>query len=145
MKKFKFSLNGNDYNVEVNSFESKGTEELAKVVVNNTEYEVEIHHEKSKTPIVTQKPLIHSIVERRQITEQKGSEKLSSIKAPIPGVIIKVNNKAGDNIKMGDTVVILEAMKMQNEIQAPRDGVIKAMYIEQESTVYEGDLLFELE
>ena len=145
MKKFKFALNGNDYIVEVNSFESKGEYELARVLVNNNEYEIEIQHEQSKTPIIRQKPLVHSAVDRQQITEQKGTEKLSTIYAPIPGVIIKINSKEGDDVKMGETVLILEAMKMQNEIQAPRDGKIKSLKLLAEDSVYEGDILFELE
>ena len=145
MKNFKFALNGNNYTVEINSFESKGEYELARVLVNNNEYEIEIQHEQSKTPIIRQKPLVQSAVERKQITERKGTEKLSTVYAPIPGVIIKINLKAGDEVKMGETVLILEAMKMQNEIQAPRDGKIKSLKLSPEDSVYEGDVLFELE
>ena len=65
--------------------------------------------------------------------------------SPMPGTILKVNVKVGDAVKAGDSVVILEAMKMENDITAPKDGVVKALYVEAGQTVAKDDALFEVE
>lgn len=64
--------------------------------------------------------------------------------APMPGTILKVLKASGDAVKAGDVVLILEAMKMENEITAPSDGVIGSLSLTEGSTVAGGDLLFEV-
>lgn len=64
--------------------------------------------------------------------------------APMPGTILKVLKASGDAVKAGDVVLILEAMKMENEITAPSDGVIGSLSLTKGSTVAGGDLLFEV-
>jgi|LSQX01.1.fsa_nt_gb biotin carboxyl carrier protein len=66
------------------------------------------------------------------------------INAPMPGAIIKINVEVGMSIKKDDVLCILEAMKMENEIFAPRDGVVASVKITQGTTVNTGDLLFTL-
>ena len=58
-----------------------------------------------------------------------------SVKAPMPGNIMKVNFKAGDAVKKGDVLVVLEAMKMENDICAPQDGVVASVEVNQGATV----------
>ena len=67
-----------------------------------------------------------------------------SVIAPMPGTILKVNKAEGDSVKAGDVVLVLEAMKMENEITAPADGVIASLSLTEGSTVAGGDLLFEV-
>ena len=67
-----------------------------------------------------------------------------SVVAPMPGTILKVNKAEGDSVKAGDVVLVLEAMKMENEITAPADGVIASLSLTEGSTVAGGDLLFEV-
>ena len=67
-----------------------------------------------------------------------------AVTAPMPGTILKVLKASGDAVKAGDVVLILEAMKMENEITAPADGVIGSLSLAQGSTVAGGDLLFEV-
>lgn len=67
-----------------------------------------------------------------------------SVTAPMPGTILKVLKADGDAVKAGDVVLILEAMKMENEISAPADGVIGSLSLTEGSTVAGGDLLFEV-
>ena len=67
-----------------------------------------------------------------------------AVTAPMPGTILKVLKASGDAVKAGDVVLILEAMKMENEITAPSDGVIGSLSLAQGSTVAGGDLLFEV-
>lgn len=63
------------------------------------------------------------------------------IEAPMPGTILTVNAKVGQAVKSGDTLMVLEAMKMENEILAPQDGTVKAVQVSQGATVQTGDLL----
>ena len=67
-----------------------------------------------------------------------------SVKAPMPGNIIKVNVKAGDSVSKGDVLCILEAMKMENEILAPADGVVAALNVSQGATVQTDDVILSL-
>ena len=67
-----------------------------------------------------------------------------SVVAPMPGTILKVLKAAGDSVKAGEVVLILEAMKMENEITAPVDGTIGSLNLTEGSTVAGGDLLFDV-
>lgn len=67
------------------------------------------------------------------------------IKSPMPGMVLKVKFKEGDKIKTGDSVMILEAMKMENEIKSPADGTIKKIFANEGSAVEKNAQLFELE
>ena len=64
-----------------------------------------------------------------------------SVKAPMPGNILDVKVKAGDSVKAGDVLVILEAMKMENEIVAPQDGTVASVNVHKGDTVNSGDVL----
>lgn len=66
------------------------------------------------------------------------------VKAPMPGNIIKLNVKAGDSVKKGDVLCILEAMKMENEICAPSDGVVASVAVSQGASVQTDDVLVSL-
>ena len=74
-----------------------------------------------------------------------GSKKLNAIHAPMPGIIIDLEIAQGDAVKEGDTVLILEAMKMENSIKCPKDGVIKSIFVEKGTAVEKNKLLIELE
>ncbi len=64
-----------------------------------------------------------------------------SVESPMPGNILAINVKAGDAVKKGAVLMILEAMKMENEIMAPRDGVVAAVNVQKGATVNTGDVL----
>ena len=66
------------------------------------------------------------------------------MKSPLPGVIISVNVKVGDAVKAGQVVAILEAMKMENEIQAESDGTVAAVCVAKGDTIQEGDAIVTL-
>lgn len=70
-----------------------------------------------------------------------GAEKVTS---PMPGTVLAVKVAVGQSVKKGETVVLLEAMKMENEIPAPRDGVIASISVNKGSSVQAGDLLLSL-
>ncbi|MBQ0092808.1 MAG: biotin/lipoyl-binding protein [Clostridiales bacterium] len=67
-----------------------------------------------------------------------------NITCPMPGTIVKLPVKAGDSVKKGDLLCVFEAMKMENEILAPRDGVVNSVAVAQGATVNSGDLVLVL-
>ena len=68
-----------------------------------------------------------------------------TVKSPMPGTILAVNVTAGQTVKKGDVLVVLEAMKMENEIQAARDGVIASVAVTKGATVETGAVLVVLQ
>ena len=73
------------------------------------------------------------------------SKKLNNIKAPMPGIIIGIEVKEGDQIKEGDTMLILEAMKMENAILSSKNATVKSILVKNGDTVEKNKLLIELE
>lgn len=67
------------------------------------------------------------------------------ITAPMPGTIVKVNVTAGQKITKGTVLVVLEAMKMENDIMAPQDGTVSAVHVNQGATVNSNDLVVSME
>jgi biotin carboxyl carrier protein len=68
-----------------------------------------------------------------------------SIKAPMPGRVVKIEAKVGDQVTRGQGVVVVEAMKMENEVRAPGDGIIKDIRVKEEQTVENGEVLVVIE
>ena len=68
-----------------------------------------------------------------------------SVSSPMPGTILKVNVAQGDTVQAGQTVLVLEAMKMENEIAAPKAGVIAQLAVQAGQTVANGEFLFSVE
>jgi len=139
VKKYKFTINGNTYDVEMDSIEDN----LAKLEINGTPYEVEIHHEvkKSKTPT-----LLRPSVPKpdKSDIQKKGGGTTSSVAAPLPGSIISVDVKAGDIVKKDQRILVMEAMKMENNVLAEKDCVIEKILVSPGDTVLQGDALVEV-
>ncbi|MFN3622175.1 MAG: biotin/lipoyl-containing protein, partial [Nitrososphaerales archaeon] len=68
-----------------------------------------------------------------------------TIKAPLPGVVVSIKVKEGDQVKQGDTLLVLESMKMENSLAAPRSGVVKRILVQHRASVQHGDPLIVLE
>jgi biotin carboxyl carrier protein len=138
MKKYKFTIRGNDYDVHVQSVEDN----LAEIEVNGTIYEVELKQEMKmpKTPkFVRSKP-----VPTREVNPPPATG-LSNVIAPLPGTILKINCKLGAPVKKGEVLLIMEAMKMENNILADVDGIIKSVKVNEGDNVLEGAVLIEIE
>jgi biotin carboxyl carrier protein len=139
MKTYKFTISGNRYTVNIKSFEDN----IAEIEVNGTPYTVEMEHEikTTKTPklVRPERP-----AQKPPAEIQKGSG-LSKITAPLPGTIFKIIAKEGDTVKKGDKVLIMEAMKMENNILAEKEGTVKKILIQEGDSVLQGDLLIEIE
>lgn len=77
--------------------------------------------------------------------EAAGAGKLKDVKAPMPGLVFKLEAAAGDTVSKGDPLLILEAMKMENVIKAPADGRVKRIVVEKGMAVEKGQVLVEFE
>jgi len=142
MKKFKFTIRGNDYDVEVKDYEDN----IAIVEVNGTQYEVEVHQKELKTPKTSKLVRSNVPVDRKDSKIKKSvSNRASSLKAPLPGNIFKVLKKEGDEVKKGETIMIMEAMKMENNIQSEKDGKITSIKVKEGDVVLQNDVLAEIE
>ena len=142
MKKFKFTINGNIYNVEIQDIE----ENQAEVEVNGTVYKVEVDKaiQSSKTPKLVRSVSIPST--DSEPSTAKTSSPLSpkgtgSIKSPLPGVILDVFVREGDIVKVGQKLILLEAMKMENNINADKEGKVISLKANKGDAVMEGDIL----
>ena len=114
MRKFIVNVNGNSYEVEVEEVSSNGA-----------------------APIVQSAPVVN---EAKKSAPSNGT----SINAPMPGNILKINVKPGDKVKSGDVLVVLEAMKMENDIVAPNDATVSEVLTSVGSSVDTGDALVSL-
>ena len=134
MKEYKYTIDGKGYNVAIGDI----VDNVAEVTVNGETFSVEMEPEKEpeKKKVVLGQP-----------AEEKNSDSDSSatanvnvsnaIKAPLPGVIIEIKVAVGDEVKSGDTLVVLEAMKMANNIEAEQAGKVTAICVKNGESVLE--------
>ena len=136
MKEYKFKIGGKEYNVTVNPKEGK----FFDVTVNGATYEVEAENAPAAAPVaqpVAAPVQAAAAAPAAPAAKPAGAgEKLAS---PLPGVIIEISVKEGQQVKAGQKVAILEAMKMENEIPAPKDGTITEIHVHKGYTLQEGD------
>lgn len=137
MKEYSFKINGNRYNVAVNSVSGN----IADVTVNGVSYQVEMENAAAQAAPVqaqaAQAPAQTGAPAPAQTTRPAtGSGK--TVASPLPGVIIDIKVNVGDTVKAGQTVAVLEAMKMENDIQAEHDGTVTAINAAKGDSVLEG-------
>jgi biotin carboxyl carrier protein len=143
MSNYKLIINGNPYEVKIKSI----TDEKADVIVNGIEYTVNIEKETRELDLATikPKPAISAAFEQTKKTESPSkSHSLNVIKAPIPGIITKILQKENAVVKAGTCILMMEAMKMENEIQTPINGKVKKIHVREGQNVLESDPLFEI-
>ncbi len=141
MKKFDFSISGNKYNVEIKDFEDS----VATISVNGTTYEVEVHQEKktvSKTPKLVRKVVKQEPGEGAVPQKATGA---GAIKAPLPGNVFRIDVAIGDDVAKGDVLLVMEAMKMENNVLAEKAGVVKSIKVGLGDAVLQNDILIEFE
>lgn len=145
MKEYKLKINGNDYAVAIKNMEDTS----AEVVVNGTPYVVDVEGMRvqaaSKTPKIVQPTSVPSGDSHPAVQTTSSPAKTAAgaggIKSPLPGVILDVSVREGDSVKVGQHLILLEAMKMENNIDADRDGVVTSLKVRKGDSVLEGDLL----
>ncbi|MBI9065728.1 MAG: biotin/lipoyl-binding protein [Salinivirgaceae bacterium] len=140
MKKFDFTIKGHKYEVLIKNFE----ESIAEIEVNGTSYEIEIHKEVkvTKTPTLVRQPVVSKPGEG---TIKKKDASAYKVKAPLPGSIFKLHVSVGDTVKKGDVLLVMEAMKMENNILSEKEGVVKSIKVAVGDAVLQEDVLLEIE
>ena len=140
MKQFIYRINGQEYIVAVN----KKDEFNAEVAVNGTNYNVELASSEEEVTLVTRPvaktsaPVPQASAAPKAAPAKGGAAGAKAIKSPLPGILVSINVAVGDAVKKGQTVAVLEAMKMENNIQAPADGVVASIDINVGDSVLEG-------
>ena len=139
MKTYKFKINNDKYTAKIVEYMG----DSVVVEVNNGTYHVEIEHEKMKAPklVRSQKSSGSAVPVAASKPVVTGA---GSVIAPIPGQIHSLLVSEGDNVNSGDPVLILEAMKMESEINATATGTIKKIVVSKGENVQEGQLLLEI-
>ncbi|HEX2970411.1 MAG TPA: biotin/lipoyl-containing protein [Bacteroidales bacterium] len=142
MKKFRFTIGGDEFDVELVSQEGN----TIKVEVNGTEYEVELHKEVvvPKTPILVRAEVPPPTKKETRITRTIVKTTNTSVKSPLPGTIVTVLVKDGDNVKIGQKLLTMEAMKMENNVLAERDGIVCSVRVKPGDSVLQNDILLEI-
>ena len=153
MKTYKYKVQGVDYEVEIVEVEGK----IAKVNVNGIPFEIEMQKPinaakhpalaatKRTAPVaeapVAPKPAPVQPAAKPQAAQAAPAGAGNPVKAPLPGTINAINVKVGDTIAVGDVVVVLEAMKMQNNIEAEYAGTVTSITVNPGDSVMEGAVL----
>ena len=131
MKSFKYTINGNVYKVHISSV----VDDIAEVEVNGTPYQVKMEKPAKKQMVTLKRP---AQAPTTASGEPAASTTKGAVKSPLPGVILQVNCKVGDTVKRGQNLLVLEAMKMENNINADRDGKIIEIKVNKGDSVLEG-------
>lgn len=134
MKEFKYKINGNEYAVKLNKLEEKE----AEVEVNGTTYQVELLTEKKEAPRPVVKRVTPVVSAPKASASSVGGGSKGGIKAPLPGVILDVVVQVGDVVKRGQKVAVLEAMKMENNINSDREGKVLEVKVQKGDSILEG-------
>ena len=137
MKEYKYKINGNLYKVSVGEIEKN----IAHVEVNGTVYNVEME-EAAPVKVSAPKPSSAPPVISKPTSVSSGAD---AVKSPLPGVVNDILVKIGDTVNVGQTVLILEAMKMENNINAIKSGKVTAIKVNKGDSVLEGTELIIIE
>ena len=132
MKSFKYIINGNTYNVVIDRIEDT----IAEVEVNGTPYRVEMSKPTQKQVVTISRPAQTDLPPLAP--PPLAAVVASALRSPLPGIILDITCKVGDTVKKGQKLMVLEAMKMENAINANHDGVIKEIKVNNGDSVLEG-------
>lgn len=136
MKQYKYQINGNPYSVTI---ETPGEDGTIVVSVNGETYNVVREPE----PIVEKKrPVVKAPV---AVKSDSANELQDALCSPLPGTVVEIKVKVGDSVKEGMPLIVLEAMKMDNNLTAEKDGIVKAILVEEGEAVKENTPLVTFE
>ena len=129
MKNFKFTINGNVYEVAVEAAENG----KSNVTVNGKSYVVETEAQAAQPAV-------------RRAAVAGATKTVSGVmKSPLPGKVLKVLVSAGQSVKRGETLMVIESMKMENNIAAQADGIVRSIMVSAEQSILQGDALLDFE
>lgn len=141
MANFKYTIDGKEYNVEI--VEVKDT--LASITVNGEAFEVELEKKaepEKKKPVLGQPKAEEG---EANVTSTANINANNALKAPLPGVVTEIKVAVGDEVAAGDTLVVLEAMKMANNLEAEKAGKVTAICVKVGESVMEDTPLVVIE
>jgi biotin carboxyl carrier protein len=145
LDKNRVSVNGKIFEVD---FEEVSGQLIFSLIVNGKSYEVHISEDEDVWHVLIQGTLYTTEVidEREKRLRAASGEKALSrgefvLQAPMPGLVVKVPVKEGDQVKKGSVLVILESMKMQNELKSPREGTVSQVTIKEGDNVEKKDVM----
>jgi len=151
MNKYQYKVQGVDYDVEIEEVEGN----VAKVNVNGIRFDVELKqpinptsslkkvHVEAPKPVA--RPAAPAAAPAAAAPKPAATGAGSPIKAPLPGTITELKVNVGDKVSQGDVVLVLEAMKMQNNIESEYSGTVSSIAVKQGETVMEGAVLLTIE
>ncbi len=144
MKEYNYKIKGQDFNVKIENVEG----DIAKVEVNGIQFDVQL-----EKPVAQPKPVVRAVAApvktveapKAAVEAAQVAAGVTVVKAPLPGTINDIRVAVGQAVKKGDTLVVLEAMKMENNIDCERDGKIASVNVNKGDTVMEGSVLVTIE
>ena len=148
MNKYQYKVKGVDYEVEIAEVEGN----IAKVNVNGIPFEVELqkpinaakHPTMNKPKVEAPKPAAQPAAAPQPAAKPAAVAPAgagSPVKAPLPGTVTEIKVQVGQQVSVGDTVLVLEAMKMQNNIESEYAGQVTSITVKQGDTVMEGSVM----
>ena len=156
MKTYQYKVQGVDYEVEITEVEGK----IAKVNVNGIPFEVEMQKPinaakhpalaatkrsasvaPAETPVAAAPAATAAPAPAKPAAQPAAAASGNALRAPLPGTITTINVKVGDTVTAGQVVIVLEAMKMQNNIEAEQAGTVTAINVAPGDAVMEGSVL----
>ena len=144
MKDYKYTINGKEYKVTIGDIENN----IANITVNGEDYKVEMEKEpepEKKKVVVRPVAAAPAAASVSSPAAAGNVNTKNAVKAPLPGVIVKVCVEVGQVVKSSETVVVLEAMKMANNLTAEKDGTVSAILVKEGDSVMEGTALVAFE
>ena len=135
MKEYNYKIKGAPYNVKINGIE----ENIAKVEVNGIAFDVEL-----EKPVAQPKPVVRAVaapvktIEAPKAAQEAVEAGVSAVRAPLPGTINDIKVTVGQAVKKGETLVILEAMKMEIPVVAPADGTVSSIVVSEGEEIASG-------
>jgi biotin carboxyl carrier protein len=144
MKEYNYKIKGQDFNVKIEGIEG----DIAKVEVNGISFDVQL-----EKPVAQPKPVVRAVAApvktieapKAAVEAAQVAAGVTAVKAPLPGTINDIKVTVGQAVKKGDTLIVLEAMKMENNIDCDRDGKIASVNVNKGDTVMEGSVLVTIE
>ena len=156
MKTYKYKVQGVDYEVEIAEVEGK----IARVNVNGIPFEIEMQKpinaakhpalaatKRTAAAATAPAPIAPAAAVQSTAVQSKPTQPAAAagagtpVKAPLPGTINAINVKVGDTVAVGDVVIVLEAMKMQNNIEAENAGTVTSILVNPGDSVMEGAVM----
>lgn len=141
MKEFKYTIDGKEYKVQIEDVAGN----IADVTINGEAFKVEMEQEAEpeKKKVVLGQPAAEA--EEGETASAANVNTANALKAPLPGVVTEIKVVVGDEVKVGDVVVVLEAMKMANNLEAEKDGKVTAICVKTGESVLEDSPLVVIE